>query len=74
MKMISLPCFVSKNTRNGEFEFCEAVKVDVSNAKGKQTKERNHEKTLSNSLSLVWALFEEILLALNVYNSGDFPV
>ncbi len=38
----------------------------------KQTK--NHEKTLSNSLSLVWALFEEIRLALNVYDSGDFPV
>ncbi len=68
----SMFCF--KNTRNSEFKFCEAVKVDVSNAKGIQTKEKNHEKTLSNSLSLVWALFEEIRLALNVYDSGDFPV
>ena len=68
----SMFCF--QNTRNGEFKFCEAVKVDVSNAKGIQTKEKNHEKTLSNSLSLVWALFEEIRLALNVYDSGDFPV
>jgi hypothetical protein len=47
---------------------------DVFNAKGIQTKEKNHEKTLSNSLSLVWALFEEICMALNVDNSGDFPV
>ena len=42
--------------------------------KGYKQKRKNHEKTLSNSLSLVWALFEEIRLALNVYDSGDFPV
>ncbi len=68
----SMFCF--QNTRHGEFKFCEAAKVDVSYAKGIQTKERNHEKTVSNSLSLVWALFEEICLALTVSDSDDSPV
>jgi hypothetical protein len=32
------------NIRNGEFKFCEAVKVDISNVSAQQTKERNHKK------------------------------
>ncbi len=62
-----------QNTRHGEFEFCEAAKVDVSNAKGIQTKEKMHKQTVSNTMSLVWALFEEIRLAFTAF-SDDSPV
>jgi hypothetical protein len=40
------------NVRNGEFKFCEAVKVDISNVCAIQTKERNHKKNISNTMSL----------------------
>jgi hypothetical protein len=68
--MLSLSYFVSKI-------HVTVVKVDVSNAGGQQTKEKNHKKTVSNSLSLVRALFEEdicLVPNINVDNSGDFPV
>ncbi len=54
------------NVCNGEFKFCEAVKVDVSNVHAQQTKERNHMKNVSNTMSLVKVLFEDMSLAINV--------
>jgi hypothetical protein len=54
------------NVCNGEFKFCEAVKVDVSNVRAQQTKERNHTKNVSNTMSLIKVLFEDIRLAINV--------
>jgi hypothetical protein len=55
------------NVHNGEFKFCEAVKVDVSNVHAQQTKERNHKKNVSNTMSLVKVLFEDMSLAINVW-------
>jgi hypothetical protein len=54
------------NVRNDEFKFCEDVKVDVLNVCAQQTKERNHKKNVSNTMSLVKVLFEDISLAINV--------
>ena len=53
------------NVCNCEFKFCEAVKVDVSNVRGQQTKERNHKKNVSNTMSLVKVLFEDMSLAIS---------
>jgi hypothetical protein len=60
------------NVRNGEFKFCEAVKVDVSNVCAQQTKERNHEKNVSNTMFLVKVLFEDISLAINVWEKSEY--
>jgi hypothetical protein len=60
------------NVRNGEFEFCEAVKVDVSNVHAQQTKERNHKKNVSNTMSLVKVLFEYMSLAINVRKKSKY--
>ena len=40
------------NVCDSEFKFCEAVKVDISNVCAIQTKERNHKKNISNTMSL----------------------
>jgi hypothetical protein len=60
------------NVRNGEFKFCEAVKVDVSNVCAQQTKERNHKKNVSNTMSLVKVLFEDIILAITVWKKSKY--
>jgi hypothetical protein len=60
------------NVHNGEFEFCEAVKVDVSNVRAQQTKERNHKKNVSNTMSLVKVLFEDMSLAINVWKKSKY--
>jgi hypothetical protein len=57
---------------NGEFKFCEAVKVDVSNVCAQQTKERNHKKNVSNTMSLVKVLFKDISLAINVPKKSKY--
>ncbi len=48
------------NVHNGEFKFCEAVEVDVLNVHAQQTKEINHKKNVSNTLSLVKVLFKDM--------------
>jgi hypothetical protein len=60
------------NVRNGEFKFCRAVKVDVSNVHAQQTKERNHKKNVLNNMSLVKVLFEDISLAINVWKKSKY--
>jgi hypothetical protein len=60
------------NVPNGEFKFCEAVKVDVSNVHAQQTKERNHKKNVSNTMSLVKVLFEDMSLAIIVQKKSKY--
>jgi hypothetical protein len=48
------------------------VKVDVSNVRAQQTKERNHKKNVSNTMSLVKVLFEDMCLAINVWKKSKY--
>jgi hypothetical protein len=50
-------CF---DKRFGKYNFCEAVKVDLLIQGLTQTKEQNYERYVSNSMSLVKVLFEEL--------------
>ncbi len=60
------------NVCNGEFKFFEAVKVDVLNVRAQQTKKRNHKKNVSNTMSLVKVLFEDMSLAINVWKKSKY--
>jgi hypothetical protein len=60
------------NICNGEFKFCEAVKGDVLNVHAQQTKERNRKKNVSNTMSLVKVLFEDMSLAINVWKKSKY--
>jgi hypothetical protein len=60
------------NVCKGELKFCEAVKVDVSNVCAQQIKERNHKKVVSNTMSLVKVLFEDISLAINAWKKYKY--
>ncbi len=51
--------------------FCEAVKVDLSIQRLTQTKEQNYERYVSNSMSLVKVLFEELHQANDRINELD---
>jgi hypothetical protein len=51
--------------------FCEAVKVDLSIQRLTQTKEQNYERYVSNSMSLVKVLFEELRQAIDHINELD---
>jgi hypothetical protein len=51
--------------------FCEAVKVDLSIQRLPQTKEQNYERYVSNSMSLVKVLFEELCPAIDCINDLD---
>jgi hypothetical protein len=44
----------------GQYNFCEAVKVDLLIQHSTQTKEQNYERYVSNSMTLVQVLFEEL--------------
>jgi hypothetical protein len=48
------------------------VKVDVSNVCAQQTKEKNHKKNVSNTMSPVKVLFEEMSLAINVWKKSKY--
>jgi len=52
-------CSCSKY-RFEEFKFCEAVKVDVANAREQQTKSRNLGNTISHTILLVKNIFETV--------------
>jgi hypothetical protein len=58
------PYFCS-NKRFGEYNICEAVKVDLSIQRSAQTKEQNYERYVSNSMTLVKVLFEELRPAID---------
>ena len=46
--------------------------MDVSNVHAQQTKERNHMKNVSNTMSLVKVLFEDVSLAINVWRKSEY--
>jgi hypothetical protein len=68
--VLHYPYFCS-NKRFGEYNFCEAVKVDLSIQRLPQTKEQNYERHVSNSMSLFKVLFEELRPAINCINDLD---
>ncbi len=57
--ILRYPYFCSKK-RYGEFNFCEAVKADISIQRAKQSKEQNYENTITNTFCLVKTLFEDL--------------
>jgi hypothetical protein len=57
--VLHYPYFCS-NKCFGEYNFCEAVKLDLSIQRSTQTKEQNNERYVSNSMNLVKVLFEEL--------------
>jgi hypothetical protein len=65
--VLHYPYFCS-DKRFGESIFCEAVKVDLSIQCSTQTKEQNYERYVSNSMSLVKVLFEELRPAIDRIN------
>ncbi len=46
--------------------------MNVSNVHAQQTKERNHKINVSNTMSLVKVLFEDISLAINVWKKSEY--
>jgi hypothetical protein len=60
--------FLCSKERRGEYRFLEAVKVDMNQA-SKSTKFQNkkHQKTISSTVSLVKAIFEEVLPAIDIH-------
>jgi hypothetical protein len=68
--VLHYPYFCS-NKRFGEYNFCEAVKVDLSIQHSPQTKQQNYERYVSNSMSLVKVLFEELRPAIDCINDLD---
>jgi hypothetical protein len=53
------------------YNFCEAVKVDLSIQRSTQTKEQNLERYVSNTMYLVKVLFEEMRPAIDCINDLD---
>ncbi len=68
--VLQYPYFCS-NKWFGEYMFCEAVKVDLSNQRSTQTKEQNYERYVSNTMHLVKVLFEELRQAVDRINELD---
>jgi hypothetical protein len=57
--VLHYPYFCS-NKRFGKKKNCEAVKVDLLIQRSTQTKEQNYERYVSNTMTLVKILFEEL--------------
>jgi hypothetical protein len=68
--VLHYPYFCS-NKRFGEYNFCEAVKVDLSIQRSTHTKEQNLERYVSNTMHLVKVLFEELRPAIDCINDLD---
>ncbi len=68
--VLHYPYFCS-DKRFDEYMFCEVVKVDLSIQRSTQTKEQNYERHVSNSMSLVRVLFEELRQAIDRINELD---
>jgi hypothetical protein len=68
--VLHYPYFCS-NKRFGGYNFCEAVKVDLSIQRLPRTKEQNYERYVSNSMSFVKVLFEELRPAIDCINDLD---
>jgi hypothetical protein len=65
--VLHYPYFCSKK-RFGEYMFCEAVKVNLSIQHSTKIKEQNYDRYVSNSMSLVKVLFEELRQAIDRIN------
>jgi hypothetical protein len=65
--VLHYPYFCSDNCF-GEYNFCEAVKVDLSIQRSTHTKEQNYDRYVSNSMTLVKVLFEELRPAIDCIN------
>ena len=63
--------YFCNDKRFGEYNFCEAVKVDLSIQRSTQTKEQNLERYVSNTMHLVKVLFEELRPAIDSINALD---
>jgi hypothetical protein len=68
--VLHYPYFCS-NKRFGEYMFSEVVKVYLSIQRSTQTIEQNLERYVSNSMSLVKVLFEELCQAIDRINELD---
>jgi hypothetical protein len=68
--VLHYPYFCS-DKRFGEYNFCEAVKVDLSIQCSTQTKEQNLERNVSNTMHLVKSLFKELCPAIDCINDLD---
>jgi hypothetical protein len=66
--------YFCSDKRFGEYTFCEAVKVDLSIQHSTQTKEQNYERYVSNSMSHVKVLFEELRPAIDRINDLDHQI
>ncbi len=56
-------CISVTGDKEGELEFCEAVKVDVS-----KTKEATFQASITNTLALLSALFEDVGVAVEIHS------
>jgi hypothetical protein len=61
--VLHYPYFRS-NKHFGKYNFYEAVKVDLSIQRSTQTKEQNYERYISNNMTLVKVLIEELCPAI----------
>ncbi len=68
--VLHYPYFCS-DKRFGEYNFCEAMKVDLSIQHLTQTKQQNYERYVSNSMTLVKVLFEELRPAIDCTMSNN---
>jgi hypothetical protein len=67
--------FSCSKYRFEEFKFCEAVKVDVANAREQQTKSRNLRDTISHTILLVKNLFENVAASSEgIHQQSGFPL
>ncbi len=68
--VLHYPYFCS-DRQFGEYNFCEAVKVNLSIQRSTQTKEQNLERYVSNTMHLVKVLFEELRPAIDCITDLD---
>jgi len=62
-------CSKENGAKKGEEEFCEAVKVDVSKTK---TKETNFQASITNTVALVSILFEDFGVAVELLEKAKY--
>ncbi len=55
-----------KPTKYGQSMFCEAVKVDLE-----KSKETSFKNTITNTLSLITVLFEDLFVAITFYRDSS---
>jgi hypothetical protein len=63
--------YLCSDKRFGEYNFCEAEKVNLSIQCSTQTKEQNLERCVSSTMHLVKVLFEELRPAIDCINDLD---